>query len=88
MEIPLVFNHIDLCESMVGPIGPQMHELEAVTAGAWAALARNGNPNHVGLPRWPAYSVDKRATMMFDVPCRVEDDPTKEVREIIEHRTA
>jgi para-nitrobenzyl esterase len=88
MEIPFAFNHIDLCESMVGPISPPMHELEAATAGAWAALARNGNPNHVGLPSWPDYTADKRATMIFDVPCRVEDDPTKEVREIMEHRTA
>jgi para-nitrobenzyl esterase len=64
------------------------HELEAATAGAWVALARNGNPNHAGLPNWPAFTADKRATMIFDVPCRVEDDPTEEVREIMEHRTA
>jgi len=88
MEIPFAFDHIDLCESMVGPINPSMHELEAATAGAWASLARNGNPNHAGLPNWPAYSADKRATMIFDTPCRVEDDPTKEVREILERRTA
>jgi para-nitrobenzyl esterase len=88
MEIPFVFDHIDLCESMVGPINPSMRELEAVTAGAWASLARNGNPNHAGLPNWPAYTADKRATMIFDAPCRVEDDPTKEVREITARRTA
>jgi para-nitrobenzyl esterase len=88
MEIPFVFDHIDLCESMVGPISPPMRELEAATAGAWTALARNGNPNHAGLPNWPAYAADKRAMMVFDAPSRVEDDPTKEVREIMEHRTA
>jgi para-nitrobenzyl esterase len=88
MEIPFAFNHIDLCESMVGPIRPPMRELEAATAGAWAALARSGNPNHAGLPKWPAYTSDKRDTMIFDTPCRVEADPTKEVREIMEHRTA
>jgi len=88
MEIPFAFNHIGLCESMVGPISPPMHELESATAGAWASLARNGNPNHAGLPNWPAYSADKRATMIFDTPCRIEDDPTKEVREIMERRRA
>ena len=36
MEIPFVFDHIELCESMVGAISPPMHELEAATAGAWA----------------------------------------------------
>jgi para-nitrobenzyl esterase len=88
MEIPFAFDHIDLCESMVGPISPPMRQLEAATAGAWASLARNGNPNHAGLPNWPAYTADKRAVMVFDTPCRVEDDPTKEVREILERRKA
>jgi para-nitrobenzyl esterase len=87
MEIPFAFNHIDLCESMVGPISPPMHELEAATAGAWASLARNGNPNHAGLPNWPPYTTETRATMIFNTPCRVEDDPTKEVREVLERRT-
>jgi para-nitrobenzyl esterase len=88
MEIPFVFDHIDLCETMVGPVSPAMRELEAASAGAWAGLARSGNPNHAALPNWPAYTADKRSTMVFDTPCRVEDDPTKEVREILEHRTA
>jgi para-nitrobenzyl esterase len=86
MEIPFVFNHVELCESMVGPITPPLHELEAATAGAWASLARNGSPNHAGLPNWPAYTTENRATMIFNIPCRVEDDPTKEVREVLERR--
>jgi para-nitrobenzyl esterase len=88
IEIPFVFNHIDLSESMVGPINPQMHVLEAASAGAWAQLARTGNPNHKGLPNWPAYTPDKRATMIFDTPCRVENDPTSEVRQILERTGA
>ncbi len=86
VEIPFVFNHIDVSESMVGPVTPQMRKLEADAAGAWAALARTGNPNHSGLPNWPAYTADKRATMIFDTPCRVENDPTSEVRTILEKR--
>jgi para-nitrobenzyl esterase len=81
-----VFNHIDDCESMVGPVTGAMRRLESATAGAWAQLARNGNPNHKGLPNWPAYSGDKRAVMIFDAPCRVENDPTGEVRQIVEKR--
>ncbi len=86
LEIPFVFNHIDVCESMVGPVNPAMRKLEADSAGAWASLARSGNPNHKGLPTWPAYSADKRAVMIFDTPCRVENDPTSEVRKIVEKR--
>jgi para-nitrobenzyl esterase len=86
LEIPFVFNHIDASESMVGPVNAAMRKLEADSAGAWASLARTGNPNHKGMANWPAYSADKRAVMIFDAPCRVENDPTGEVRQIIEKR--
>ncbi|MEK6287727.1 MAG: carboxylesterase/lipase family protein [Acidobacteriota bacterium] len=86
LEIPFVFNHIDVSESMVGPVNAGMRKLETASAGAWAQLARTGNPNHKGLPNWPAYTTDKRAVMIFDAPCRVENDPTGEVRQIIEKR--
>jgi para-nitrobenzyl esterase len=49
-------------------------------------MARNGNPSHKGLPNWPGYTPDKRAVMIFDAPCRVEYDPTSEVRQIMEER--
>jgi para-nitrobenzyl esterase len=86
VEIPFVFNHIDVSESMVGAVTPQMRSLEAASAGAWAGLARIGNPNHKGLPKWPAYTADRRSVMIFDTPCRVENDPTGEVRKIMENR--
>jgi len=86
LEIPFVFNHIDISESMVGPVNAEMRKLEAASAGAWAQLARTGNPNHKGLVNWPAYTADKRAVMIFDAPCRVENDPTGEVRQIMEKR--
>ncbi|MGH9835473.1 MAG: carboxylesterase/lipase family protein [Blastocatellia bacterium] len=88
LEIPFVFNHIDLCESMVGPVNAEMKKLQAASAGAWAQLARVGNPNHKGLPDWPAYTLQKRAVMILDTPCRVENDPTGEVRQIMEKRGA
>ncbi|HXU08016.1 MAG TPA: carboxylesterase family protein, partial [Blastocatellia bacterium] len=84
LEIPFVFNHIDTCESMVGPVNANMRKLEAASAGAWAGIAKTGNPNHKALPNWPAYSASNRAVMIFDAPCRVEIDPTSEVRQIME----
>jgi para-nitrobenzyl esterase len=86
IEIPFAFNHIDASESMVGPVNSAMHELEAATAGAWAALARSGNPDHNRLPHWPAYRSDQRATMIFGTPCHVENDPTAEIRQILAKR--
>ena len=52
----------------------------------WASFAHSGNPNHKGLPHWPAYTAETRGTMIFDIPCRVENDPTKEVRQILKQQ--
>ena len=48
-------------------------------AGAWVAFAKTGNPNHSGIPEWPAYSSGRRATMIFNKTCRVESDPRREL---------
>lgn len=74
LEIPFVFNHVRLMENVAGK-GAEQDRLAAQMSGAWAAFARSGNPNHAGLPAWPAYEAGRRATMIFDRQCRVEDDP-------------
>jgi para-nitrobenzyl esterase len=84
LEIPFVFNNLDVSESMVGRVNAEMRKLEAATSGAWASLARIGSPNHKGLPNWPAYTPENRAVMIFDSPCKIEIDPTAEVRELLE----
>jgi para-nitrobenzyl esterase len=43
-------------------------------AGAWVAFATTGNPNHSGIPNWPAYEGAKKATMVFDTNMRVAND--------------
>jgi para-nitrobenzyl esterase len=47
---------------------------------AWLAFARGGDPNHERLPKWPTYSLNERATMVFDYGSRVTNDPLGEVR--------
>jgi para-nitrobenzyl esterase len=54
---------------------PDAHALAAQMSGAWIAFARHGDPNHPDLPAWEPYSLDRRATMLFDAPSRVDDDP-------------
>lgn len=81
MEIPFVMSHIEACPSMTGPVDPAMKRLEAQTSGAWVALARTGDPNHEGLPEWPAWEQGQKAVMLFDTPCRVESDPGGWLRE-------
>jgi para-nitrobenzyl esterase len=78
MEVPFVFDHPDVAP-MTGS-RPDRRELAAAMSGAWAAFARTGDPNHGGLPDWPAYDTEARATMVFDAPCRTEDDPRREER--------
>jgi para-nitrobenzyl esterase len=76
LEIPFVFDNTDDVP-MTGD-RPDKHELAAAVSEAWAAFARNGDPNHPGIPKWAPYTVKNRATMLFDVPCRVEIDPARE----------
>lgn len=47
---------------------------------AWAAFARTGNPSHSGIPKWPAYSLEQRATMILDSESKVINDPMREER--------
>jgi len=51
-------------------------------------FARSGDPNGPGLPRWPAYDTQDRATLIFNVPCSVENDPRRAEREVWKDRPA
>jgi para-nitrobenzyl esterase len=52
-------------------------------SGSWAAFARTGSLNHAGLPRWPAFTNDERATMIFDNECKALNDPNGEERKLL-----
>jgi para-nitrobenzyl esterase len=47
---------------------------------SFAAFARTGNPNVKGYPHWPAYTLDKRDTFIYDIPPRVVSDPNTRYR--------
>ena len=71
MDLPFVFNNISRCEEMTGG-GQKAYLLADKMSEAWIQFARNGNPNHKGLPNWPAYTVKNGATMIFDNKCLVK----------------
>lgn len=78
-EIPFVFNNVDPSIRLVGN-APERLTLAANMSKAWVAFTRSGNPNHEGTPHWPTYTTEKRATMIFDTECRVENDPQSKER--------
>jgi para-nitrobenzyl esterase len=71
-ELPLVLRLVRYANS---------EKVSRQLAGAWAAFARHGDPNHSGLPFWPAYTVEQRATMVFaETNSHTENDPLREAR--------
>ena len=60
--------------------GQDRYALQDKMSGAWAAFARSGNPNHKGMPSWPKFNTEQRATMILDNECKVVNDPLGEER--------
>ncbi len=55
-----------------GPEGAPSQHASAVPGHSSRAT---GNPNHSGLPEWPAFDAAKRSTMIFNNACVAKDDP-------------
>jgi carboxylesterase type B len=61
---------------LVGPNPPQ--ELATQMHDIWAQFARTGEPG------WPAYAAERRATMIFDRPSYLAEDPAAPERQVWE----
>jgi para-nitrobenzyl esterase len=82
-ELSFCFDHTDRCERMTGG-GPRARALAAKVSEAWLSFARNGNPNHEGLPEWSSFGSDTVPTMIFNDECRVMNDPDGRARKLVE----
>ena len=78
MEIAFKFDHPET--SPEAGRRPERFKAARNMSAAWAAFARNGNPSHAGIPAWPPYDTERRATMILDAECRLVDDPHREER--------
>ena len=73
LDLAFVFDNVARSASMVGRGGDQRALADQMST-AWLAFAHAGNPNNKALPQWPPFRVPERATMVFDVKPRVEND--------------
>ena len=79
IDIALVFGTID------GPYawtGNGTRALSRLMQRRLVAFASTGSPDLPGLPPWPVYDERRRATMIFDVASRVENDPRRWQRDL------
>jgi para-nitrobenzyl esterase len=83
LDIPLVFGNIDKRGSITGT-GDSARLMADQTSDAFIAFARSGNPNHRGIPRWDPYKLPRRATMVFNNPSKLIDDPRGAERRLFE----
>jgi para-nitrobenzyl esterase len=83
LDIPFVFGTQDRPElaGFTGG-GPAARVLAERMQDAWLAFARTGDPAHPGLPAWPAYDGDRRATMLLGARCEVVDAPQEAERRL------
>jgi para-nitrobenzyl esterase len=78
MDVPFAFNTLDLTNATGGR--PDAQALADAMSSVWAAFARNGRPDHPSIPAWPVYDAERRATLILDKVCRIENDPRGEAR--------
>ena len=83
LEIPFVFDHVDTWLEILGT-GQDRYQLADKISGAWTTFARTGKPSDPGLPEWPAYTLERRATMILNQQCSVVGDPHGDQRQAFE----
>jgi len=77
LDLPMVFDNVRLSESFIGEGAAEAQQVADQMSEAWLAFARSGSPG------WPAYDLNTRATMIFNVHSTVVDDPRKAERELL-----
>ncbi len=77
LDVPFTFDNLTApgAAMFTGEPDEAAAELAEACGDAWTAFARSGVPSADGLPEWPAWEPERRATMILDAECRVDDDP-------------
>lgn len=80
LDLAFVFDNVDAGAPFVGPPIGQTAAMAKAMSESWIAYARTGNPNNPAIPKWTPYTLEERATMIFDVPPKLVNDPHREER--------
>lgn len=82
-DLAFWFDNIDLAVQATGGTD-DARDLASKMSRAFVAFAKTGNPNHDGLPNWPAYTTSNRPTMVFENErSSVKNDPDKDARPLV-----
>ena len=71
LDVGMVWDHPHKLAANAG----EEESLAAQMQRAWAAFIKGKPPEAPGLPHWPEYQLDTRATMILNATSRVEDRP-------------
>ena len=78
LDLPFAFDLLD-AERVTDATGAEPPQrLADAVHGAWVAFVRDLDPGQ----DWPAYTAGRRATMLWDTPERVADDPLRAERAV------
>ena len=83
LEIPFHQENVDEAKGMTGE-SKDRYALQDKMSMAWSNFARTGNPQHKGLPAWPAFDTTKRSTMILNNEPRVVNDPYGDERRLLD----
>ena len=83
LEIPFVFDGLEQPGSeLFTGTGEERAGIARRMHDAWIAFARNGDPEHEGIPDWPSYDTEHRFTMRIDDTWELLADPVPETRRL------
>jgi para-nitrobenzyl esterase len=76
IELPLLFGTTGLPDApvLLGS-GPDVAVMGRFVRDSWAAFMRTGDPSVAGTAAWPAYTIDRRSTLLLGREPAVIDDP-------------